>query len=34
MSDQEFADALADTMRRMQNECRTKQGKKPYDYGR
>ena len=34
MSDDEFADALADTMRRMQNECRTKQGKKPYDYGR
>lgn len=32
MSDQEFADALADTMRRMQNDCRTRQGKKPYNY--
>ena len=34
MSDDEFADALADTMRRMQNECRIRQGKKPYYYGR
>jgi 1-acyl-sn-glycerol-3-phosphate acyltransferase len=32
MSDEKLAEVLTDTLRRMQNECRLKQGKKPYDY--
>ena len=33
MGDEKLAEVLTDTLRRMQAECRTKQGKKPYDYG-
>lgn len=33
MGDDKLAEALTDTLRRMQTECRTRQGKKPYDYG-
>jgi len=32
MGDDKLAQVLTDTLRQMQNECRTKQGKKPYDY--
>jgi 1-acyl-sn-glycerol-3-phosphate acyltransferase len=32
MDDRELAEFLTDTLRRMQNDCRVKQGKKPYDY--
>ncbi len=32
MSDDKLAEVLTDTLRRMQNECRVKQGKKPYGY--
>jgi len=32
MGDRKLAEVLTDTLRRMQNECRIKQGKKPYDY--
>ena len=32
MSDRELAELLTDTLRRMQNNCRLKHGKKPYDY--
>lgn len=32
MSDDKLAQILTDTLRRMQNECRIKQGKEPYDY--
>ena len=32
MGDRKLAEVLTDTLRRMQNECRVKQGKKPYDY--
>jgi hypothetical protein len=32
MSDEKLAEVLTDTLRRMQNQCRLKQGKKPYDY--
>ena len=34
MSDRKLAKVLTDTLRRMQNECRMKQGKEPYDYSR
>lgn len=33
MSNRELAETLTDAMRRMQNDCRVKQGKEPYDYG-
>lgn len=32
MSNEELADYLTDTLRRMQHDCRMKQGKQPYDY--
>jgi hypothetical protein len=32
MSNDEFAQLLAGTMRQLQNECRVRQGKKPYEY--
>jgi hypothetical protein len=32
MGDRKLAEFLTDTLRRMQNDCRVKQGKKPYDY--
>ena len=32
IGDRKLAEVLTDTLRRMQNECRVKQGKKPYDY--
>ncbi|MHC4489059.1 MAG: lysophospholipid acyltransferase family protein [Planctomycetota bacterium] len=32
MGDEKLAEVLTDTLRRMQNECRQKAGKKPYDY--
>jgi len=32
MSDKELAENLTDTLRRMQNDCRVKQGKEPYNY--
>jgi 1-acyl-sn-glycerol-3-phosphate acyltransferase len=32
MTDKQLADQLTDTLRKMQNECRIKQGKKPYEY--
>lgn len=32
MDDRELAENLTDTLRRLQNECRIKQGKEPYDY--
>ena len=32
MSDRELADNLTDTLRSMQNDCRIKLGKQPYDY--
>ena len=32
MSDRELAENLTDTLRRMQNDCRIKHGKKPYSY--
>ncbi len=32
MSDRKLAEHLTETLRRMQNDCRVKQGKKPYDY--
>ncbi len=32
MGDRKLAEVLTDTLRRMQNECRMEQGKKPYDY--
>jgi len=32
ISDDEFARLLAGTMRQLQNECRLRQGKKPYEY--
>jgi len=32
MSDRKLAEVLTDTLRQMQNDCRIKQGKKPYDY--
>jgi len=32
MNDEELAKRLTDTLRRMQNECRVKNGKEPYDY--
>jgi len=32
MSDSELAENLIDTLRQMQNDCRVKQGKEPYDY--
>ena len=32
MNDRELADNLTDTLRSMQNDCRIKLGKQPYDY--
>jgi 1-acyl-sn-glycerol-3-phosphate acyltransferase len=32
MNDRELAELLTDTLRRMQNDCRVKHGKKPYSY--
>jgi len=32
MNDRELAEKLTHTLRRMQNDCRVKQGKEPYDY--
>ena len=32
MDDRELAETLTDTLRRMQNDCRVKQGKEPYNY--
>ena len=32
MNDRELAEKLTETLRRMQNDCRIKQGKEPYDY--
>jgi len=32
ISDRELAENLTDTLRQMQNDCRVKQGKEPYDY--
>lgn len=32
MSDRELAEVLTDTLRRMQNDCRVKHGKEPYNY--
>ncbi len=32
MGDRKLAEVLTDTLRRMQNECRMEQGKRPYDY--
>ena len=32
MNDRELAEKLTLTLRRMQNDCRVKQGKEPYDY--
>ena len=32
MGDKALAQRLTETLRRMQNECRVKQGKEPYDY--
>ena len=32
MSDRKLAEVLTDTLRRIQNECRVKQGKKPFEY--
>lgn len=32
MSDKELADTLTSTLRRMQNDCRVKHGKKPFEY--
>jgi 1-acyl-sn-glycerol-3-phosphate acyltransferase len=32
MGDKELAASLTDTLRRMQNDCRLKQGKTPYEY--
>ncbi|MBN1392612.1 MAG: (d)CMP kinase [Sedimentisphaerales bacterium] len=32
MDDKELATLLTDTLRKMQNDCRLSQGKKPYDY--
>jgi cytidylate kinase len=33
MGDRKLAEVLTDTLRRMQNDCRLKQGKEPYSYG-
>lgn len=33
MGDRKLAEVLTDTLRRMQNDCRLNQGKKPYNYG-
>lgn len=33
MSDKDLSERLTNTLRQMQNDCRLKQGKKPYDYG-
>ena len=33
MGDEKLAEVLTDTLRRMQTECRIRQGKEPYDYG-
>jgi 1-acyl-sn-glycerol-3-phosphate acyltransferase len=32
MDDRELAERLTDTLRKMQNDCRVKQGKQPYNY--
>jgi cytidylate kinase len=32
MDDRELAERLTETLRKMQNDCRVRQGKKPYDY--
>jgi len=32
MDNKKLAEVITDTLRRMQNECRLRQGKKPYDY--
>lgn len=32
LNDTEFAELITQTLRKMQNECRTRQGKKPYSY--
>lgn len=32
LGDEGFASLLTDTLRKMQNDCRIKQGKEPYDY--
>ena len=32
MGNEKLAEVLTETLRRMQNESRIKQGKKPYDY--
>ena len=32
MGDRKLAEVLTETLRRMQNECRVRQGKKPFDY--
>jgi len=32
MDDRKLAELLTETLRKMQNDCRTKQGKEPYDY--
>jgi len=32
MSDKQLADSLTDTLRQMQNDCRIKQAKEPYNY--
>ena len=32
MSNEEFAESLTNTLRKMQNRCREKQGKEPYQY--
>ncbi len=33
MDDRQLAEFLTDTLRKMQNDCRLKQGKEPYSYG-
>jgi cytidylate kinase len=33
MGDRKLAEVLTDTLRKMQNDCRVKQGKEPYSYG-
>jgi cytidylate kinase len=33
MGDRKLAQVLTDTLRKMQNDCRVKQGKEPYSYG-
>jgi len=32
MGDEKLAEVLTETLRRMQTECRIRQGKEPYDY--